>query len=87
MKKTTFANRIIIICIVIGLIITWAVLRDYHRLDTVVPAGVVTALLGMWGGELLIIALRQIFGSDLLTKMQTTATKSETNDNYMEDGI
>ena len=32
------------------------------------PAGVVTALLGLWGGELLIIALRQIFGSDVMRK-------------------
>ena len=32
------------------------------------PPGVVTALLGLWGGELLIIALRQIFGSDVIGK-------------------
>ena len=37
-------------------------------MSTVMPAGVVTALLGLWGGELLIIALRQIFGSDVMRK-------------------
>lgn len=68
MKKATFANIIIAVCVGVSLCITAAVVYEYHRLDTVLPAGVVTALLGLWGGELLIIALRQIFGSDVITK-------------------
>ena len=48
--------------------VTAAVVYEYHRLDTVMPAGVVTALLGLWDGELLIVALRQIFGSDVMRK-------------------
>jgi len=68
MKKATFANIIITVCVAVSFGITAAVVYEYHRLDTVLPAGVVTALLGLWGGELLIIALRQIFGSDVLNK-------------------
>ena len=65
-KKVRFANLIIALCIAMSAAITAAVVYEYHRLDTVMPAGVVTALLGLWGGELLIIALRQIFGSDVM---------------------
>ena len=67
-RKVTFANAIIAICIAIGVIITAAILYEYHRLDTVLPAGVVTALFALWGGELLIIALRQVFGSDAIVR-------------------
>ena len=66
MKKFIFANVIIVACIILSAAVTAAVVYEYHRLDTVMPAGVVTALLGLWGGELLIIALRQIFGSDVM---------------------
>ena len=68
MKKFIFANVIIVACIPLSAAVTAAVVYEYHRLDTVMPAGVVTALLGFWGGELLIIALRQIFGSDVMRK-------------------
>lgn len=67
-KKIRFANLIIALCIAMSAAVTAAVVYEYHRLDTVLPAGVLTALLGLWGGELLIIALRQIFGSDVLDK-------------------
>lgn len=68
MKKARFVNLIIALCIAMSAAVTAAVVYEYHRLDTVLPAGVLTALLGLWGGELLIIALRQIFGSDVLDK-------------------
>lgn len=67
-KKLRFANLVILLCVAMSGGVTAAVVWEYHRLDTVLPAGVVTALLGLWGGELLIIALRQVFGSDVLDK-------------------
>lgn len=67
-NKAVFANVIIAVCIALSAAVTAAVVYEYHRLDTVMPADVVTALLGLWGGELLIIALRQIFGSDVMRK-------------------
>ena len=70
MKKVRFANLIIALCVAMSAAITASVIYEYHRLDTVLPAGVLTALLGLWGGELLIIALRQIFGSDVLDKQR-----------------
>ena len=69
-RKRKFAD-IIIACIAISLGITLVTLYEYHRLDEVLPSGVVTALLGLWGGDLLIIALRQIFGSDVTHKRKT----------------
>ena len=72
-KKVRFANLIIALCIAMSAAVTAAVVYEYHRLDTVLPAGVVTALLGLWGGELLIIALRQVFGSDVLDKRRKVA--------------
>lgn len=72
MKKTSFANRIILVCVTVSLAVTVSVICEYHRLDTVMPPGVVTALLGLWGGELLIIALRQILGSDAVSKRRDT---------------
>lgn len=61
---------IIVACIIISAIVTAAVIYEYHRLDTVVPSGVLGVLFGFWGGELLIVALRQIFGSDLPGKIK-----------------
>ena len=71
MKKGTFVHIIIAVCLAVSLGITAAVIYEYHRLDTVLPASVVTALLSLWGGELLIIALRQIFGSDAVGKARS----------------
>ena len=70
-KKLTLANAIIVFCVAVSFVITLVTLYEYHRLDTVMPAGVLTALLGLWGGELLIIALRQIFGSDVIKQART----------------
>lgn len=65
-KKLKYADAIIAVCVIVCIVITASVLYEYHRLDTVLPSGVLTALMGFWGGELLIIALRQIFGSDVV---------------------
>ncbi len=67
-KLTKFANVIIVVCVAMGALITAAVIYEYRRLDTVLPANVLTVLFGFWGGELLIIALRQIFGSDVVSQ-------------------
>lgn len=72
MKKRRFVHGIIALCVAMSGAITAAVLYEYHRLDTVLPAGVLTALLGLWGGELLIVALRQVLGSDVLDKRGRT---------------
>lgn len=66
--KVSFANVVVTVCVVVALLITATVIWEYHRLGVVIPAGVLTALFGFWGGELLIIALRQIFGSDAVEK-------------------
>ena len=77
MNKAKFANVVIVICIGISAAVTAAVVYEYHRLDTVMPSGVVTALLGLWGGELLIIALRQIFGSDVISRQPRRGTGAD----------
>ena len=67
-KRIRLADTIIVICVSVGGLITACVIYEYHRLDTVIPSGVLTALLGFWGGELLTIALMQIFGSDVVSQ-------------------
>ena len=67
-RKSVFANAIILLCVMVGLFITVATIRDYHLLGVPVPGEVLNALLLFWGGELLIIALRQVFGSDITKK-------------------
>ena len=67
-KKTVFADVVITVCVVVAVLVTGCVIYEYHRLDAVMPAGVISALFAFWGGELLIVALRQIFGSDVVTK-------------------
>lgn len=66
--KAIFANVVISVCVVVAVFLTASVIWEYHRLGVPVPAGVLTALFGFWGGELLIVALRQIFGSDAIAK-------------------
>ena len=67
-KKKLFANVIISICVGVGLLITAVVVWEYHVLGVPMPGDVLSALLLFWGGELLIIALRQVFGSDITKK-------------------
>lgn len=67
-KKNRFANWIITLCVVVGVVITGATLYGYHRLDVPLPGDVLGKLFLFWGGELLIVALRQIFGSDCVKR-------------------
>ena len=72
-----FANCIIILCLAVSLIVTASVVYEYHRLNTVMPASVVSALLGLWGGELLLIVLRQVLGSDVVAKRGKSGEEKE----------
>lgn len=74
-RKNRFANGIIVFCIAVAAVVTAAVLWEYHRLRAVIPSGVLGVLFGFWGGELLLVALRQIFGSDLPAKISPTKEK------------
>jgi hypothetical protein len=49
-------------------VVTLTTLWEYHRLDTALGAGEITALLAVWGGELLLIVVRQVLGSDITNK-------------------
>lgn len=79
--KVTFANVVISVCVVVALLVTGCVVWEYHRLKAVMPAGVISALFTFWGGELLIVALRQIFGSDVTGRkyMETEGKTDESN--------
>ena len=43
-------------------------LLEYGLLEVPIPSDVLAVLIGFWGGELLIVALRQVFGSDIINK-------------------
>lgn len=84
-KKNQFANKVVKYCLAVTTIITAAILFEYHRLGIVIPSGVLGVLVGFWGGELLIVALRQIFGSDVVKKSKETPQETPAADR--EDSI
>lgn len=79
-KKNQFANKVVKYCLAVTTVITGAVIFEYHRLGIVIPSGVLGVLIGFWGGELLIVALRQIFGSDVI-KPREQPPETPTADN------
>lgn len=77
-KRITLANVIIVFCVIVNSIIAAVTLFEYHRLNEVVSAGVLTALIAPTTGELLIVALRQIFGQDVIKQ----AKQIQDEENY-----
>ena len=65
-KILHFADWIIVICVTVMLALTASVIWESHRLCTAIPADALRELRLFWGGELLIIALRQVLGSDIV---------------------
>lgn len=74
-KKNRFANVIIIFVLLVTTAITAWVMWEYHRLSVTVTSDVLKIFFAFYGGELLIVALRQVFGSDIVRK-----DKKEGND-------
>ena len=69
-KRNKFANAIVIICMVMLALITLIVLYEYHRLDETMSGSALGVLVSAWTGELLILACRQIFGSNVVSQKQ-----------------
>ena len=67
-KISLFANTIISVSISVGLFMTLITMIEYWTLKIPIPSDVLAVLIGFWGGELLIVALRQVFGSDIMNK-------------------
>ena len=61
-----FVDVLIVLCLIMCAIITFNTLVEYHRLDMVLSAAEITALMVPWGGELLLIVVRQAIGSDVI---------------------
>lgn len=78
-KKNKFANRVVTTVIIVELIITLVVLGTYVWQRTVIPASIINALSAFWGGELLLLTLRQILGSDAISKDKKESNDSEDN--------
>jgi hypothetical protein len=72
-----FVDAIILLCLVMCMIITLSNLWEYHRLDVVMGAAEMTALLAVWGGELLLIVVRQVLGSDVTKKNKDDTEDSD----------
>jgi uncharacterized membrane protein len=72
-----FVDAIILLCLVMCVIITLSNLWEYHRLNVVMGAGEMTALLAVWGGELLLIVVRQVLGSDVTKKSKEEKEDSD----------
>lgn len=67
-KISVFANIIISVSIFFCAVITVVTLYEYHRLMMPMTSDVIDKIINMWKSELLIIAARQIFGSDVVGK-------------------
>lgn len=67
-RKNRFVNVIVVVCLVMSALLTAAIVYEYHRLDAVMPPAMATALLSVWAGELLLLCVRQILGSDVTHK-------------------
>lgn len=65
-RTKLFVDVLIILCLIMCAIITFNTLVEYHRLDMVLSAAEITALMVPWGGELLLIVVRQAIGSDVI---------------------
>lgn len=74
--KNKFANIIIAVCVAVSTVITLTAL-GIMWLTQEISSTTMAALLGFWGGELLIVALRQIFGSDIVKQTKTQNNKFE----------
>lgn len=82
-KKNLFANCVIILCLAVTAALTASIVWEYRRLDTVIPSDVLKELVRFWGGELLIIMLRQVLGSDFIKKIRPTSSATS----YEEESI
>ena len=74
-KISLFANVIISVSISVGLFMTLITMIEYWVLGIPVPSDVLAVLIGFWGGELLIVALRQVFGSDIMNKKKNNESE------------
>lgn len=74
-KISVFANIIISVSISVGLFMTLLTLIEYWVLKIPIPSDVLAVLIGFWGGELLIVALRQVFGSDIMNKKKNNESE------------
>jgi branched-subunit amino acid ABC-type transport system permease component len=63
-----FVDALIVLCLAMCATVTLTVLYEYHRLSALLGAAEITALLAVWGGELLLIVVRQVLGSDVRGK-------------------
>ena len=69
-KKLKFAHTMITICITMGIIITACVIYEYHRLDQVIPSGVLNTFYTFYGTELGLVCIRQILGQDAISQIK-----------------
>lgn len=67
-KIAVFANFIISISIAMLAYITFSTTLQYWILKIPIPGEVIAILAGAWAGELVTIAARQVFGSDVVMK-------------------
>ena len=82
-RRNIFADVVVAVCLLMGGAVTVVTMWEYHRLDVPMPADVILALMGLWGGELLILAARQILGSDALPWAHKTAYSSASEDDVL----
>ncbi len=78
-RKNIYADVIIAVVIGITAFVTIFVTTEYRRLNVPIPADVLGVLMAFWSGELLTVALRQIFGADVFKSIRKGGKEDEEN--------
>jgi glucan phosphoethanolaminetransferase (alkaline phosphatase superfamily) len=76
-KLLKFVDAIILLCLFMCMGITVYTLLEYHIQSALLGASELGVLMSFWGGELLLIVVRQVLGSDIKGKKKTTNEPEE----------
>ena len=73
MKRHSFSKGLVLFCLLMCTAITVVVL-----IRAELTAGVITALVGLWGGELLLLCLKRVLGDRSPTEKKNIIYEEET---------
>lgn len=76
-KRNKFADILLSICITVMVYATVLTIASYYFAGEVIPADVFRSFVYFWGAEVITVALRQIFGSDVFDSIRKDKVKED----------